>query len=240
MKLFLLYFVTVVSLFAEDLEISWKDVPGNKGYQIQLLDKKSGNVETKISQVTSCLFTELKAGKYDIRVAALNIFQKPSRYSPWVTFKVKHNGGRQKLDLNQKNKAKFKISGLIPGLPQWKHNKGKSFIYWSLFAYYAYEGNRQRLNGNKITRDPGIQPLNLYLLSTTQNPLAIPWYLYHKKEARRKYDEYQSSQRDLAALAFATYLLHLVDWKTGSMRVSFGVYPERNDNRTALLFHLDF
>lgn len=71
----------------ENREIRWKPVKGARGYVVQYRSIPDGDVEELRVDGTRAVL-RLPAGRYLLRVAALNKFRKPSIWTPWTPVRL--------------------------------------------------------------------------------------------------------------------------------------------------------
>lgn len=70
------------------LNLSWKNVPGARGYIVQIRDVGGKKVLDRKTQASEIEF-RLPPGDYTVRMAAVNKFNKPSAWSEWQDIRIR-------------------------------------------------------------------------------------------------------------------------------------------------------
>ena len=198
--------------------IEWLNVPGAKGYLIQLKDKSTGTEkEEKLTQ--NNIELKLPAGYYEYRIASVNKFGKPSVWTEWEEFNVEKDNpkpgkkGTKKEEVKETEVTKTEIKKwkwFVPGLTQYQSNQRLYASLWIIwFTGLAVYGNNERLAGNSLANDPLNNPKNLSVLALG-TPILLDLYLWDKRsQAKSQYDEHQSNQAAVGVVAILSYALQV-------------------------------
>ncbi len=201
--------------------IEWQNVVGAKGYLIQVKDKSDGTEkEEKLNQNNAEL--KLPAGTYEFRIASVNKFGKPSTWTSWEEFLVEKDKPRPNPKGSKQAEAKVpeekpktptqikKWKWFIPGLTQYQSNQkiySGLWVFW--FTALALYANSERVAGNNLASNNLNDPMFLSALSLG-TPVSLDLYLWTKrKEAESEYNQHQSNQQAVGAVAILSYALQV-------------------------------
>ncbi|HMV41734.1 MAG TPA: fibronectin type III domain-containing protein [Leptospiraceae bacterium] len=232
--LFILSFI-VSSLHSEERRIfsyyiEWQNVPGAKGYMIQIKDR-AANTEREEKLVQNNIELKVPSGYYEYRIASINKFGKPSSWTKWEEFYVEKDKPKPlKKDEKQvaqevvevEPKRNFqKWKWFIPGWTQLENNqkiKGSLWILW--FTGLALYGNMERLAGNRIASDPMNDPIYLSAISIgLKTPLLGDIYLRERRnDAESEYNRHQTNQVAVGVVAILSYALQV--WQARKISTS--------------------
>lgn len=151
-------------LFCEkrSMRIRWSAVPGATGYAVEWQGKEGRTEQQKTA--TSEITLQLEAGQHRIRVAALNRFGKPARWSSWKAFVVEDISGSQSVHLNRPQKKKKPVQRAplwkrsIPGWIQIERGQWHGWAYPAALGALAYYAWDQKNRGDRIASDVANDP----------------------------------------------------------------------------------
>lgn len=198
--------------------IEWVNVPGAKGYLIQLKDKSTG-VEKEEKLISNNIELKLSAGYYEYRIASVNKFGKPSVWTEWEEIHVEKDKPKPGKKVAPKEEVKEtevtkteikKWKWFLPGLTQYQSNQKLYASLWILwFTGLAVYGNSERLAGNSLANDPLNDPKILSVLAL-ETPVVLDLYLWDKRaQAKSDYDLHQSNQAAVGVVAILSYALQV-------------------------------
>lgn len=201
--------------------IEWQNVAGAKGYLIQVKDKSNGTEkEEKLTQ--SNVELKLPAGTYEFRIASVNKFGKPSTWTGWEEFLVEKDKPRPNPKDAKQAEVKVpeekeapptqikKWKWFVPGLTQYQSNQklyGGLWVFW--FTALAAYANSERVAGNNLASNNLNDPMILSALSLG-TPVSLDLYLWsERKKAESEYNQHQSNQQAVGAVAILSYALQV-------------------------------
>lgn len=209
--------------------IEWRAVAGGRGYRIQI--RNAGGDTLKDEDVNeSRVSLELKPGSYQIRIAALNVFGQPGRFSQWYDFRVRTRAEDAAAALNpqpenaagglvvRSEDAEDADAGpwspgvFLPGYKQIERNqiwRGAAWIA-SLLAVSGY-GYSQKLAGDGYADDASGQLPLAFVSALSGQPLIGVWLLQERGLLRANYDAAQNRQRAAGGLFALLYALQIFD-----------------------------
>ena len=230
-----IFFIPAI-LFAKEIEIRWKHVQGNNGYQIEMATKDRGVLQEKTTDNHHTFDAE--PGLYQVRVAALNKFGRPARFSKWYDITVGKSKKKEVMTLGRKKEPSTgKFTKWIPGWPQWQYKKWKSYSYWSALGLIGYEMNRQRLAGNKLADRQGNDPAFLTLLYNNTTPLTGLGLYNNRNLDKQQYGRHQNNQKILGVMALSIWAVHLIDIRISS-KISMGI--EKHQDQSLIVLRMSF
>lgn len=209
--------------------IEWRAVAGGRGYRIQI---RNADGETlKDEDVNeSRVSLELKPGSYQIRIAALNVFGQPGRFSQWYDFRVRTRaeeaaaaqnpppangaGGLvvRSEDAEETGAAEWRPHVFLPGVMQIERGQTWRGAAWiaSLLAVSGY-GYSQKLAGDGYADDASGQLPLAFVSALSGQPLLSVWLLQERSQLRANYAAAQNRQRAAGGLFALLYALQVFD-----------------------------
>ncbi len=208
--------------------IEWRAVAGGRGYRIQI--RSAGGATLKDEDVNeSRVSLELAPGTYQIRIAALNVFGNPGRFSQWYDFRVRTRaeeiaaaqnptptagGGLvvRSEDPADATEVSWRPTALLPGYVQLERSQMWRGVGWiaGLLALSGY-GYSQKLAGDRFADDASGQ-LPLALISgLSGQPLFGLYLLQERSQLRSNYDAAQNRQRAAGGVFALLYALQILD-----------------------------
>jgi hypothetical protein len=204
-----------------DLKLGWKSVAGNNGYQLEV--KGENNYSRAFKFDFNEALISLPPGKYTVRVAVLNKFKKPAKFSEWKNIEIDDSSRVQEFDLAAQEKEikrkETKIESeniplwkiFIPGLVQWKTTPNKSILFWISIGGVLTYNYQEKTRGDTLA-DRFRNQQNYILGTFFISPRVMgPYALYQRSEDRRMYDIHQERQRRGGMLLGAVYALSILD-----------------------------
>lgn len=220
--------------------IEWRPVGGASGYLVQIRNDEATLVrETELAQPR--FETRLPPGEYSLRVAALNVFGRPSSFTDWYKFRVlsieeerrlaegesasqdadeddagASDAGQRGISVRSKEPppplVDWSWPAFVPGYAQWRRDQvWRSAAWWTLFAGVAGYGWSEMQAGNDLADQAGAQLPLFPLLAQSGQSGGLLLLLTERSNLRAQYDRAQNNQR-LAGVAFlALYALQVYD-----------------------------
>jgi hypothetical protein len=208
--------------------IEWRAVAGGRGYRIQI--RNAGGETLKDEDVNESRVTlELTPGTYQIRIAALNVFGQPGRFSQWYDFRVRTRaeeaaaaqnppttgaGGLvvRSADAVDSSAAEWRPRVFLPGVMQIERGQTWRGAAWiaSLLTVSGY-GYSQKLAGDGFANDASGQLPLAFVSAINGQPLLSVWLLQERSQLRANYDAAQNRQRAAGGLFALLYALQVFD-----------------------------
>lgn len=209
--------------------IEWRPVAGARGYRVEWKQPGAAAVQ-RADATTPEIKLQLAPGEYEVRIAGLNVFGAPGRFSPWLRFRVysrseeesglatgavQQGGGIAIRSADQGAAGRgFPWRALVPG---WEHFRRDSWLRGALWltalgGVAAYGWNQKTLGDARANE---AEALNLpllygaaYLADRQEYALLFSW---QRNALRAQYDLAQNAQRRAAYLFVALYALQILD-----------------------------
>lgn len=208
--------------------IEWRAVAGGRGYRIQI--RGAGGDTLKDEDVNeSRVSLELRPGAYQIRIAALNVFGQPGRFSQWYDFRVRTraeeaaaadnpapagSGGLvvRSEDAGGSTPGLWSAGVFLPGYAQIERGQTWRGAAWiaGLLAASGY-GYSQKLAGDGFADDASGQLPLAFASALSGQPLIGVWLLQERSLLRANYDAAQYQQRVAGGLFALLYALQIFD-----------------------------
>ncbi len=230
--------------------IAWKPIPGNAGYIVQLQMPDGRVREHRLK--TAAISLELPPAKYRMRVAALNKFGRPAKWTAWRSMRIaaarpkpenRPEPAEERPAVSQTEDPQAteqpetaetpnaSEAGLWPGalIPGWNQfargDRWRGAAWLGAFGGLALGGWSAWQSGNALAAGAE-QATPFFALAALSNQPAASLVLWNQRLSdRAAHSAAQSTQQNLALVAGALYLLQIVDavWGGGSSYADRGV-----------------
>jgi hypothetical protein len=203
-----------------EVNLDWEDVPGNYGYVLQI-QSLEGEPVKEIQIQVSAVTVQLSPGDYQVRLAALNKFRRPSIWTPWKEFNISGEEKTQSIQAEEKPETPGPLDyeNFIPGMKRIQRGLSTGSMYdyaigggWiagtvGSLLYFQSE----RAAGTSIARDSLNDPefLGMALYGADFN--AMLFASIRRGDERTAYRRHQSNQKMALGLFSILYVAQYVD-----------------------------
>ncbi len=199
-----------------ELQISWSAVAQASGYAVAI-QSMDGTFTDQKKVKENRITLQLPPGEFQLRLASLNKFGKPSAWSTWKSLTVTGESRVQTVEnLEKEEKAPEPIdfswtSWTIPGLPDSINDDGdpiNSILWISPFVIGGAYIFSEKQGGDNLARDPLNDPVTLTLAFYNQ-PLPLLFYLQEQREQQSvSYDKHTMHQQLMGGVLIAIWASH--------------------------------
>lgn len=222
--------------------IAWKPIPGNAGYVVQL-QMPDGRVREHRLE-TAAISLELLPAQYRMRVAALNKFGRPAKWTAWRSMRIAARKAEERPQSEERpakqnqavNAASAKASPpaqerpetsgtvLWPGafIPGWNQftrgDRWRGAAWLGALSGLALGGWSAWQSGNALAAGAE-QSTPLFALAALSNQPGASLVLWNQRLSDRAgHSAAQSTQQNVALLAGVLYLVQIADalWGGGA------------------------